>query len=267
MNSTINKKMLSIAIKETSRLHKKIKSIKNPIQYATNTYGEGVLSVVVFNFLKKSNLEKKLSHEIVRIADKKEAESKDKTISETIVRNRQLKNPHIFYLSSFHSDSASDHKDYQGKIYIDKNWKDVITNETQRKNISKYIKEHDVKDLQWVMGKPVWFVTRPNCRHYFKDLGVSDVLNTSVSRLLTENDMRTAIGDRSYLQVIKHATSKKWYDDIRNAELLLEQYRERLALHKKMWEENPNTMLKNAIKKDMLLVQKWQNYILNKKSA
>ena len=63
-----------------------------------------------------------------------------------------------FYMASWHADSATDHAPYQGKLYYDAN----TTGEAL-----KYAQQHNLKTLQWVTGEPVWFVTRPYCRHYF----------------------------------------------------------------------------------------------------
>ena len=61
-----------------------------------------------------------LSSNINDITAKWENIQKEKALKLNVEENRLLDNPRIFYLASEHQDSANDHKDYQGKIYVDK---------------------------------------------------------------------------------------------------------------------------------------------------
>lgn len=269
----VSDNMLKVAIASTSSLKKKIGSSTFVDRYVKTTYGSIVedstplelLSIFVFDLISKNKVEKKMSREITKSTDALEGENKDKVIVEHIENNRQFIKPKIFYLASQHKDSASDHKPYQGKMYIDEKWRSVIKDIEQIKEIEKYISKNSIKTVQWVMGKPVWFITRPNCRHYFTALSVDEVLSTSKTKLLKKHKMKTAIGDRQYLQTIKHATNKEWYNDVRNAQLLLEKYRERLKLHQSMYVASKNQIIKKAIEKDKMLIDKWEKYIANKK--
>lgn len=261
LNSKVkNAEMLKLANHYTRSIKKLL--TKNTVNLVYN----GLLSVAVFDLLKKKDLEKKMSHQIVKQADKIEGEEKDKVVKDNLEKNRHLENPKIFYLSSWHKDSASDHAPFQGKIYVDVKWQNFIKDKELKEQIAKYISSNDVKTLQWVLGAPVWFMTRPNCRHYFKELSVEEVLNNSADSLLKTFNMRTAVGDRQYLQTLKIAKSKNKQEEIRNAELLLKSYKERLSLHTEMWKANPNDVLKAAIKKDLALVRKWQIFIKNEKN-
>jgi hypothetical protein len=265
-------KMLKVALASASSLKKKIGSPTFVAGYVKTTYGSQVdnalgidlLSIFVFDLLDKNKIEKKLSHEITVEADKTEGDTKSTVIAQNIEKNRELENPKVFYLASQHKDSASDHKDYQGKMYIDEKWRSVVKDKDQVKAIEQYISKHDVKTIQWVTGEPVWFITRPNCRHYFMELGTVEVLGLSKTKLLEKYKMETAIGNREYLQTIKHSTSKEWYKDVRNAQLLLEKYKERLALHQEMYKTMPNDIIKKAIAKDKMLIDKWEKYINEK---
>ena len=265
--------MLKQAMKSASSLKKKVKSVTYITGYVETTYGslvEGatpleLMGIFAFDLLHKNEVEKKLSHQITVQADKIEGDTKIEVIGKNLEHNRSLENPKIFYLASQHKDSATDHRDYQGKMYIDENWRSAIKEEEQIKAIEQYITQNSVKTVQWVTGKPVWFITRPNCRHYFMELGVNEVIKTSRTKLLKQHKMDTAIGDRQYLQTIKHATSREWYDEVRNAQILLEKYKERLKLHQDMYSATPNRIIKNAIAKDKMLIEKWQKYIDSKK--
>lgn len=264
--------MLKVAMKSASSLKKKVGSPTFVAGYVKTTYGSEVesalgidlLAIFVFDLLKKYKVEKELSKQITKETDKSEGDTKDKLIAEKIKENRQLENPKIFYLASQHKDSASDHAPYQGKMYVDEKWRSVIKDKDLSVTIQNYISSHSVKTVQWVMGEPVWFITRPNCRHYFMELGTVEVLGLSKTKLLEKYKMETAIGNREYLQTIKHSTSKEWYKDVRNAQLLLEKYKERLALHQEMYKTMPNDIIKKAIAKDKMLIDKWEKYINDK---
>lgn len=285
-NRETSEALLANALKTTSYLNKKIESktyVKKQIESNYGIKGENyasILGIFLIDLLKIHKIEKNMSHIIVKEADKKEGESKDKIIGGILTNNLDKsrlelsKNAEkvdtskldIFYLASQHKDSASDHKDYQGKIYIDANYKSLQLPYGVKNSIAYYVIRHDIKTVQWVTGKPVWFITRPNCRHYFKTLSVKEVLSTSKTAMLNKYDMKTAIGDREYLQTIKHATNREWYNDVRNAQLLLKSYKERLNMHEMMFHENPCVVLQTAINKDKFLISKWQSYI-NEKSG
>lgn len=260
--------MLKQAKNNANALKKRIGSKSYNEGYVKISYGDNIpeseiLSILVFDLINKVKVEKRLSHEITLEADKQESKSKEETFKNSYENNR--KNERIFYLASWHKDSASDHRDYQGKIYIDEKWRNVIQDKELKERVRNYVQTHQVKTVQWVTGKPVWFITRPNCRHYFKELGVDEVLGESVKSLLEKHNMESAIGKREYLQTINHSMNKEWFDDVRNAELLVDKYRNRLALHEAMWKNEPNQVLSNAIKKDTLLIKKWRNYIVKRK--
>lgn len=265
-------KMLKVALASTSSLKKRIGSQTFVAGYVKTTYGSLVesstplelLGIFVFDLINKIKIEKKLSHEITEASDKIEGDFKQEVIGGHLEENRHLANPKIFYLASQHKDSASDHAPYQGKMYIDEKWRSSITDREQIIQIEKYISQHDVKTVQWVMGEPVWFITRPNCRHYFTALTVNEVLGTSKTKLLEKHKMDTAIGNREYLKTIKHSTDKSWYKDVRNAQLLLEKYKERLHLHQEMYASSKNEIIRKAIIKDKMLIEKWEKYLNEK---
>ena len=275
----VSDNMLKVAFSFASKLKKKTENQAFMISDMKKKYGTDehqsasvLVAMFVFDLLKKKNVEKTLSKEITKETDKVEGKEKELAIGDAIDTNflrsrgaEDLSSIHVFYLASSHKDSASDHKDYQGKIYVDENWRKLnISNELKEK-IRNYVKSHYIRTIQWVMGRPVWFITRPNCRHYFKEVNAEEVISSTAGTLLNKYEMKTAIGDRQYLQTIKHAVNKEWYDDVRNAELLLDSYKERLSMHEGMYKESPSPLLKSAIQKDKMLIEKWRKYIESKK--
>lgn len=276
-------KMLNVAFSYAISIKKKTKDIDFVKKQVEAKYGlvddkiGVILGMFVFELMNRNKVEEKMSKVIRKDADTQEADAKSKALNAILDYNIQesrseaLKNGEIseidtskikiFYLASAHKDSASDHAPYQGKMYVDENWENIPMPYGLHNAIAYYIKSHDVKTIQWVTGKPVWFITRPNCRHYFKEMSVKQVLATSRTKLINKYDMKTAIGDRQYLQTIKSAKDKKQYGEIRNAQLVLEKYEERLALHKEMYSQSKNAIIRKAITKDKMLIDKWKKFI------
>lgn len=164
-----------------------------------------------------------------------------------------------FVLASRHDDCAKDHLDYQGKIYV-KEWA------LKYKAVKDYCRENNIKTVEWVMGKPAWLTTRPNCRHFFKDVSLSDIKGSPLNVLLKEYGMDRVAGSRSAWQTAKHKTTKEWYTE-QNIQRLIKKYKDRLKKHERMAEVYENENLKNEIAKDKLLINKWEIYLgkLNKK--
>ncbi len=91
----------------------------------------------------------------------------------------------IFFLASSHADCADDHVDYQGKIYVKENWQRFIKPE-KIAEIQDFITKKDIKTMEWVIDKPVYFTTRPNCRHYFAPITIEQALGKSIKQLKKE---------------------------------------------------------------------------------
>lgn len=188
-----------------------------------------------------------------------EADYKNNLIHETLVKNRAKPNPIIFYLASKHLDCAEDHKDYQGKVYVDEKWRKLVKDKDLKEMVSKYIERHNVKTFQWVIGRPVWFITRPNCRHFFKSLDTLTILNNSADSLRELYNLNKIVGDRQLMQTIRHDTRKEWYKKT-NVKNIIRQYEDRLDLHKQLSKVYPTQEIQYAIKKDKLLIKKWKEY-------
>lgn len=223
-----------------------------------------ILSAYVFKLMNQMQMEKELSKNITKETNKQEGKDKDDALKKDIEYNRGLKNPRVFYLASEHLDSAKDHKPWQGRIYVDEYWPRYIKSEELRKEITDYILENDIRMWQWVLGRPVLFITRPNCRHYYKSLSVGAVLHKSLKYLIEKNDMHRTFGDRQYMQTMRYAEnhSMSQMEILRNAQLVLDAYKERLKLHTALYEKGKSNFIRMAISKDKLLIKKWQDYII-----
>ena len=86
----------------------------------------------------------------------------------------------IFYLCSWHTGCAEGHKQYQGRIYVDRFWRSILGYEDEA--VLEYIRKNDVMTVQEVCSDPVYMITRPYCRHFFISLDTETVLADEVDK-------------------------------------------------------------------------------------
>lgn len=122
-----------------------------------------------------------LEHEKNDLANEYEFRNKHDSLMEQFASG-------IFYLCSTHVNPAKDHADWEGKVYVSEDWEDRVSPD-QHSQVGAYIRNHKVQTVQWVTGEPVYLVTRPNCKHYFIEVDVEEVLGSSVKKLLKAHDM------------------------------------------------------------------------------
>ena len=133
-----------------------------------------------------------------------EVRNKEASVKESIIRQLTsygIENREHFALVSKHLDSAIDHLDFQGKLYL-------LTNDLQESELLLANKLGINKTLASVMHDKPYLITRPNCRHYFITLSESDIGNKSVDTLLKENKMITKVGSR-VIKNLRNNTSIK----------------------------------------------------------
>lgn len=133
-----------------------------------------------------------------------EVRNKEASVKERVIRQLTsygIENREHFALVSKHLDSAIDHIDFQGKIYL-------LTNDLQESELLLAKKIGITRTLASVMHDKPYLITRPNCRHYFITLSESDIGNKSVDTLLKENKMITKVGSR-VIKNLRNNTSIK----------------------------------------------------------
>lgn len=133
-----------------------------------------------------------------------EVRNKETSVKERVIRQLTsygIENREHFALVSKHLDSAIDHIDFQGKLYL-------LTNDLQESELLLARKIGINKTLASVMHDKPYLITRPNCRHYFITLSESDIGNKSVDTLLKENKMITKVGSR-VIKNLRNNTSIK----------------------------------------------------------
>ena len=147
----------------------------------------------------------------------------------------------VFFLVSKHDDCAIDHEDYQGKLYVNDNWRSM----THNPMVASYISTHNIRTFQWVTGKPVYMITRPYCRHYFREIPVSEALSNSVGALLKKHRMHEEKGQRGFSQTLPERMASAYFD--------------RLDYLTRMYKIAPCEELENYINKTAFLIRKWRN--------
>ena len=133
-----------------------------------------------------------------------EVRNKEASVKERVIRQLTsygIENREHFALVSKHLDSAIDHLDFQGKLYL-------LTNDLQESELLLANKLGITRTLASVMHDKPYLITRPNCRHYFITLSESDIGSKSVDTLLKENKMITKVGSR-VIKNLRNNTSIK----------------------------------------------------------
>ena len=133
-----------------------------------------------------------------------EVRNKEASVKERVIRQLTsygIENREHFALVSKHLDSAIDHIDFQGKLYL-------LTNDLQESELLLASKLGITRTLASVIHDKPYLITRPNCRHYFITLSESDIGSKSVDTLLKENKMITKVGSR-VIKNLRNNTSIK----------------------------------------------------------
>ena len=158
-----------------------------------------ILATLLMKRFEKLRVYQRFIHLVNQEVRNKEASVKEKVIRQ--FTSYGIENREHFALVSKHLDSAIDHLDFQGKIYL-------LTNDLQESELLLANKLGINKTLSSVMHDKPYLITRPNCRHYFITLSESDIGSKSVDTLLKENKMITKVGSR-VIKNLRNNTSIK----------------------------------------------------------
>lgn len=112
------------------------------------------------------------------------AGARERAIESKEQLNRGRAKKVIFYVCSKHVSPAKDHKDWQGRLYVDRYWRASLKStgdEWMIPQVEKYIADNNIRTIQWVMGPPVWLTTRPYCKHWFAPVLTSTVITREPS--------------------------------------------------------------------------------------
>ena len=217
INTPICKKCLNLARFLASKLKKDTQETDGII-----------LATLLMKRFEKLKVYQRFIHLVNQEVRNKEASVKEKVIRQ--LTSYGIENREHFALVSKHLDSAIDHLDFQGKIYL-------LTNDLQESELLLANKLGITRTLASVVHDKPYLITRPNCRHYFITLSESDIGNKSVDTLLKENKMITKVGSR-VIKNLRNNTSIK------------------LNYYKELYKVRKTPYLANRIKKLKELVEK-----------
>lgn len=154
-------------------LAKKIKRLdKGPGKYYEGI-GLSGLAIDIVNYLSVNQINN-IEHKIInREIRREEDREKNRILNDSL--EETIKDGKVFFVASAHGDCAADHLAAQGKIYIDQNWRSILSGQI-KDDVDVFIKQHNIDTMQYIINAPVYFITRPNCRHYFVRYSASDIL-------------------------------------------------------------------------------------------
>jgi hypothetical protein len=167
--------------------------------------------------------------------------------------------PFVFVLCSEHGDCAPDHKDWQGKLYFNENWRQWVASPNLAKQIESVINQRKMRSYQWVKGEPVKMWVRWNCRHKLRNIPIEDVIGKPTDEILRENNFST----RGKYQAKKYDKLQRQRQMERN----VRKYDERLRVMEGAGNPNPddfqrNKMLKNRWRKELIKLVKSNSVFL-----
>lgn len=101
----------------------------------------------------------------------------DQRIATGLALNRSREMPVVLYLCSYHQNPREAHKALQGKLYVDRYWRDALM-KSGHGGLIEYV-EPVVKDLMTVqeaMKGPHWLMTAPNCHHTLLPITTEEIM-------------------------------------------------------------------------------------------
>lgn len=150
----------------------------------------------------------------------------------------------VFWLVSSFGDSAKDHVDYQGQIYVDREWESIIQDEETRQQVQEYISANGTRIKQDVEEGEPYLTTRPNCRHTWRPMNTEEILGgKSTNKLLKENNM--------LLNGDYESAKAKARDKLRYEERQIRKYKQDLEQKKIELERTPTGAEKDYLQKEL----------------
>lgn len=143
------------------------------------------------------------------------------SISNEIV-NQQLDHAYqtkqVFYITNYFNNAASDHYEYQGKIYYNKDFMSFDLPDETKEEIQNFINKNHLISYQDITdgtykdanGKGVYLCTRPNCRHRMQPISIRQALNKTVSEL--RKDLHLDLGSRRTQQAYEDSQRQRYFE-------------------------------------------------------
>lgn len=162
-------------------------------------------------------------------------------VRELLDKAEEDKSP--FFLCSSHPKPAKDHADWEGKMYYDEDYEQYVPEELLDQ-VRAYIRNRKLVTVQWVVGAPVFLTTRRNCKHYFRNVPIQEVLHASARSLLR-----------------KHGMMMRDEQPVARKVLYYREYYNRLKIEEALHKLVPNEKLAQDITKDKKLLDKWKKLL------
>lgn len=173
------------------------------------------------------------------VLNEKEFNTKAQNLTQMFDESRESEAYSPFYLSDSHANCAKDHLAYESRVYYDEKYEQFVTDESELAKIKAYIHNHKCMSVQAVVGAPVWFTTRPNCKHRLVPVPVAEVLGSSIRKMQIKRKL-----------IVKSVP-------ISNAETMSRAYFKKLLDYKALWDIMPNDQLATRMKQTKMLYKKW----------
>ena len=137
------------------------------------------------------------SYDMIWRAARRVERSKKLRDKQAAIRSMLNDEDKVFFLCTVHDHPAEGHREWQGKIYVDRFWRTKVKGDKYYPVLS-YIRNRKIHTVQWVMGDPVWMTTRPYCKHYFIPLSIDEVLSSSPKVIAERHRYKAADKDDYY---------------------------------------------------------------------
>jgi hypothetical protein len=164
----------------------------------------------------------------------------------------------VFYLCSSLQDCADDHADWQGKLYVVENWRQIARPE-YHEAIQNTIQEKDIRGFyfatEWKNGtqKGPALTTRPNCRHVMKPMPITQVVNKTEEQMLQEQRMKRGTYDEKKYKDLQE--QRKNERNIRKIKARIDEYQDQIDNAKT---PEAKELLQRKINHDKIKVSQWQ---------
>lgn len=133
---------------------------------------------------------KKMEHAANDIDKRVQAKTKAWLQASTLAENRSLSYPIVFYMLSVHQKPADGHREYQGKLFYDRYFREALKGaglEYYVPACEALIRNRGLRSVQDASAHDPWLVTRPYCRHRFVGVRTAEALTSSPKAILAKH--------------------------------------------------------------------------------
>lgn len=148
----------------------------------------------------------------------------------------------IFYICDSFADCAPDHANFQGKLYYN-------SDSQIPPDIMQFIVEKKILSMQEVMKSEPYLTTRPNCRHNFHAIPLSEAMSMSNKDILEKYNFSSG--------KYKGSNYEKRMEQRFN-ERMIRKYKLRKENNEKMAKSTGDASFNDKAKKDNYLIKRWQ---------